>query len=705
MPLCRWRVCVSGKPTMKKRQVPKQPTRNLLQSGLAHHRAGRLAQAAVCYGRLLSQNPHNADALHLSGVLARQEGRLDASERLIRSALQVNAGVSTYHYNLARTCALQGRRSEAKQSYRQAIRLNGRDADSMQMLAQLLEEASEAAEAIELCRKVLELAPDREAVYLHLGFLLKSRGEMPGALEMCRRAVTLFPNSSDSHFTLGKHLYEAGQPEECIPCYERVLALKPDDAEAHNCLGRVLHERGDLGLARQSYLRAVTLNPEFAEALSNLGALQMDAGEYKTGEAVLRRAIALKPDLWNAHCNLGSILARQGDALGAIAAFRNVLMVNPRDVATLCSLGFTLDALGDEAGAASCFRLALEVQPESSLARFNLSSHLLLEGNFAEGWHEYEQRWLVRQFAGKREPFAQPQWRGEPIRGKKIYVYAEQGLGDTLQFVRYVPMLAELGAEVILEVQPPLVALLEGLHPAVRVIVKGERPQEVDWHSPLLSLPGAFGTDLSNIPAPVAYLHTDTSKCADWSRRLATDSLRVGVVWTGNPEHTRDRLRSIPFSQFRRLTGVEGTTFYALQKGLTVAQREELAAAGKVVDLGAELEDFTDTAAIVANLDLVITVDTSVAHLAGALGKPVWILLPHAPDWRWLRERGDSPWYPTARLFRQTVARNWEGVLDQVERELQALVPESGGKRQSAEEQVLVRGQGFQRVHLAECPC
>ena len=678
---------------MKKQRAVKQPHNELLQTGLVHHRAGRFAQASACYGRLLQANPRNADALHLSGVLARQEGRLDVSERLIGTAIQLSAGVSTYHYNLGRTYALQGRSSEAKESYRRAIRMNGRDADSMQMLAQLLDEPGEADEAIKLCKRVIELAPDREAVYLHLAFLLKSRGEMAAALELYGRAVALFPDSSDSHFSLGKTLYEAGRPEESVACYERVLALKPDDTEAHNCLGRVLHERGDLGLARESYLRAVTLNPEFAEALSNLGALQMDAGEYKTGEAVLRRAIALKPDLWNAHCNLGSILARQGDALGAIAAFRTVLMANPRDVPTLCSLGFTLDALGDEAGAASCFRLALEVQPGSSLARFNLSSHLLLEGNFADGWREYEQRWLVRQFAGKREPFAQPQWRGEPIRGARMYVYAEQGLGDTLQFVRYVPMLAELGAEVILEVQPALLELLEGLHPAVRVIVKGERPQEVDWHSPLLSLPGAFGTDLSNIPAPVPYLQVDGGKCAAWSRRLeAADSLRVAVVWTGNPQHTRDRLRSIPFSQFRRLIAVAGTTFYALQKGLTMAQRDELAAAGKVVDLGAELEDFTDTAAIMANLDLVITVDTSVAHLAGALGKPVWILLPHAPDWRWLRERGDSPWYPTARLFRQTVAGRWDSVLDQVERELQALVRGFGEERQPAAEQVLVGG-------------
>ncbi len=675
---------------MKEQRAVKQPHRELLQTGLVHHRAGRFAQASACYGRLLQANPRNPDALHLSGVLARQEDRLDVSARLIGTAIQLSGGVSTYHYNLARTFALQGRRGEAKESYRRAIRLNGRDADSLQMLAQLLEEPGEAAEAMELCKRVIELAPEREAVYLHLAFLLKTRGEVAAALELYRRAVGLFPDSSDSHFSLGKALYEAGRPEECIPCYERALALKPDDTEAHNCLGRVLHERGDLGLARQSYLRAVTLNPEFAEALSNLGALQMDAGEYRTGEAVLRRAIALKPGLWNAHCNLGSILARQGDALGAIAAFRTVLMENPRDVPTLCSLGFTLDALGDEAGAASCFRLALEVQPESSLARFNFSSHLLLEGNFADGWPEYEHRWLVRQFAGKREPFAQPQWRGEPIRGARIYVYAEQGLGDTLQFVRYVPMLVELGAEVVLEVQPPLLALLENLHPAVRVIVKGERPREVDWHSPLLSLPGAFGTDLSNIPAPVPYLQADAGKCAAWSRRLATEGLRVGVVWTGNPEHTRDRLRSISFSQFRRLVDIEGVAFYALQKGLTVAQREEIALAGKVVDLDAELQDFTDTAAIVANLDLVIAVDTSVAHLAGALGKPVWILLPHAPDWRWLRERGDSPWYPTARLFRQTVAGQWGGVLEQVERELQALVPGFGGDRRPTAEQMLV---------------
>ena len=648
--------------------------KDLLESGLAHHRAGDLTGALACYREILGREPRDADALHLSGVIARQGGDLATSERLIGEAIQINGSVAMYHHNFGRTQALRGQFDRAAESYRRALSLNAGDVDSMQMLAKLLAEAGDVSQAIALYKSVLQLSATRSEVYYNLGFLLKSHGDMESALTYYKRATELFPKSSDSHFNLGKTLYEAGRSDECIRSYEKVLELDPADAETHNCLARVLHERGDLGLARMSYLRALELRPDFAEALSNLGALQMDAGELKTAEALLRRAIAVKPDLMSAYCNLGSVLTKQGDALGAIEAFRRVLLDDPRDVATLCNLGCTLDALGDNDGAASCFRMALEVEPTSPLARFNLSSHLLLEGNFAEGWREYEQRWEVRQFAGKREPFAQPQWRGEPIRGARIYVYAEQGLGDTLHFLRYIPVLVELGAEVVLEVQPFLHALVRDNYPAVRVVTKGERPEEVDWHCPLLSLAGVFRTDLSNLPAAVPYLHAGTEKKGIWSRRLGGDELRVGMVWTGNPEHTRDRMRSIPITQFGRLTEVKAATFFSLQKGLTAERWGEVAAATRgVTDLGWALEDFTDTAAIVANLDLVITVDTSVAHLVGALGKPVWILLPHAPDWRWLKDRTDSPWYPTAKLFRQTVAGQWGDVLDRVAKDLEQM--------------------------------
>ena len=648
--------------------------RDLLRSGLAHHRAGDLKSAQTCYSEIIRREPRNADALHLSGVVARQQDDLEASKRLIRKAIAINEFVATYHHNLGRTHALQGNLTLAIASYRRALSLHAEDVDSMQALARLLGETGEVSQAIALYKTVLDLSPGRSEVYYSLGLLLKVCGDMESALEFYKRAAELFPETSDSHFNLAKTLYEAGRPAESLLCYQRVLALNPDDAETHNCVARILHERGDLGLARQSYLRALHLCPDFPEALSNLGALQMDAGEFKTAQALLRRAIAVKPDLMNAYCNLGSLLTKQGDALGAVEAFRKVLMKNPRDVTTLSNLGCTLDALGDSDGAASCFRMALEVEPTSSLARFNLSSHILLAGDFAEGWREYEQRWEVRQFAGKREPFAQPQWQGEPILGSRIYVYAEQGLGDTLHFVRYVPKLVELGAEVVLEVQPLLYSLLRDMGPAVRVVPKRERPQDVDWHCPLLSLAGVFRTDLGNMPAAVPYLHAEPGKKETWSRRLATVGLRVGLVWTGNPEHTRDRLRSIPIAHFGRLTEVKGSTFYSLQKGLTAKQWDDVAAATRdLTDLGLELEDFTDTAAIVANLDLVITVDTSVAHLAGAMGKPVWILLPHAPDWRWLKDRTDSPWYPTARLFRQTVAGRWGDVLDRVAADLQQL--------------------------------
>jgi hypothetical protein len=319
----------------------------------------------------------------------------------------------------------------------------------------------------------------------------------------------------------------------------------------------------------------------------------------------------------------------------------------------------------------------VEVQPDFPTARFFLGMSQLAEGDFACGWRAYEHRWATKEFRRFRRAFTQPQWRGEDIRGSRILLYAEQGLGDTMQFVRYLPMLLARGADVILEVQPNLYRLLKNSleQPAVRVIRKGEKHPDFDWQCPLLSLPLAFGTELVTIPSGVPYLCAEANAAALWAERMPADTLRVGLAWGGNPKHARERQRSIPLRQLTCLTQIENTTFYSLQKGAAATALKTLSPDEiSLVDLDAEQEDFADTAAIASNLDLIISIDTSVAHLAGAMGKPAWILLHHTPDWRWLREGSSSPWYPTSRLFRQTVPGNWNDVLDQVEAGLRAAV-------------------------------
>jgi hypothetical protein len=336
---------------------------------------------------------------------------------------------------------------------------------------------------------------------------------------------------------------------------------------------------------------------------------------------------------------------------------------------------------GDMGAAAKLFEQALELSPDSAEARSFLGLIHLTQGNFRVGWSEYEDRRGTPQFLRDRRTFSQPLWKGEPLEGSRILLYAEQGLGDTLHFVRYVPLVAARGGKVVLEVPSRLHRLLASTSGAVEVIRHGEAIPEVDWQCPLLSLPLAFGTELNTIPAKIPYIYADPLQVEAWRQRLPGNPLRIGLVWGGSPLHPHDARRSIALEHLAPLTHLEGATFCSLQAGEPAEQVKQLGPRIHLIDLQDEQKDFADTAAIIANLDLVISIDTSVAHLAGAMGKPVWILLNSSADWRWLLEREDCPWYPTVRLFRQPTPGNWQDVVARVDRELRELVARAAATR------------------------
>ena len=336
--------------------------------------------------------------------------------------------------------------------------------------------------------------------------------------------------------------------------------------------------------------------------------------------------------------------------------------------------GLALFARGEFDEARKSFERVLELLPESADATFYLATLHLLNGQLARGWNEYESRWRTGAGAKARQPFSQPQWKGEALAGAKILIHAEQGLGDTLNFVRYVPLVAARGGEVILEVQPGLLRLLSRFDGAWQVLSAGQPLPDFTWQCPMLSLPLALGTDLDSIPAKIPYIFPPPAIEPGVIPSLEGTAFRIGLVWSGRPDHGAERWRSVPLGQFASLMNIEGTTFYSLQMGEAAEQLERSEPPLRIVDLRERQKDFADTAAIVARLDLVISIDTSVAHLAGATGKPVWILLYNAPDWRWLLHREDSPWYPTARLFRQSTPGNWQDVLTRIEIELRKLI-------------------------------
>jgi tetratricopeptide (TPR) repeat protein len=473
------------------------------------------------------------------------------------------------------------------------------------------------------------------------------------------------PESAEGHQHLGEAQERAGDLQAAANSYQRALALKPDSAELHCHLARVLYRGGALLPAAELYRRALALDPKKYEIYNDLGLVLTDLGNFAAALEVFRRSLINNPRSAKTIASLGRLFERKGDLISAAEAYRDAIKLDPKMRAAYVDLGFVLYGLGELAEASDCFARLRALQPDSAEATVNLGLIHLLQGDLAVGWAEYESRWKVG--VGDDRKLLQRRWKGEALGGERILLYAEQGLGDTMQFVRYVPLVAERGGEVVLEVQPALHDLLARTAGASRVIRRGEMLPEFAWQCPLMSLPLALGTELDTIPARVPYIVPDAARVEAWRERLEKNTRRIGLAWAGNPGHPRDRLRSISLEQLAPLLNVEGTVFYSLQFGAGAEQMKLLPPGVRLVDLGDELKDFANAAAIVANLDLVISIDSAVAHLAGAVGKPVWILLNKGCDWRWFLGREDSPWYPTARLFRQGTPGEWQEVVKRVE--------------------------------------
>jgi len=499
--------------------------------------------------------------------------------------------------------------------------------------------------------------------------------------------VNILPMTIPHAFQLAVQRHVAGQFAQAEEIYRQVLAMAPGYAEAHSNLGDVLREQGRFDEAIAACRRATELRPDDAEMHSNLGHALWAGGRLDEAVAACRRAIQLQPQFAEAYTNLGNALRDQGQLDEAIAAYRTTVQLRP-DYAGACNnLGNALRDQGHPQEAMAALRRATDLNPGFAEAHWNTSLLLLLSGDFERGWPLYENRWSGSDLRTFERSFTQPRWRGEPLQGQRVLVHAEQGLGDTLQFIRYAPLVAERGGQVIVECQPGLKALLTGLPGIAQVIERGEPWPAFDLQIPMLSLPLAFGTRVKTIPASVPYLRADAQKAARWRARLEQDHekaddlskrhpLKVGLVWAGGEPSDRpqqramNQRRSLRLSQLAPLAAVPGVIFVSLQKGDPVAQAKTPPEGMRLLDWTDELADFSDTAALVENLDLVISVDTAVAHLAGALGKPVWLLNRFDTCWRWLLGREDSPWYPTMRIFRQPRWMDWEPVIQSVAVEL-----------------------------------
>jgi Flp pilus assembly protein TadD len=523
-----------------------------------------------------------------------------------------------------------------------------------------------------LMRRALALNPRDATVLGNLGLALQSTGELADSAVCLERAIALHAEYAEALTNLGNLRLAQGRPNEAIELHRRALAAKPDYAEAHCNLGIALYalRPSDSGEAEACFERALALHPDFAEAHNNLGLILHHGHRTPEALARFRRALALKPGYAEAHNNLGFTLEAEGRLAEAGGAYQRAVQLKPDYAEAQNNLGGWHQLRGECAEAMACFERALALKPHFAIAHYNQALLHLLQGEFETGFREYEWRW---GFLPRRE-FSVPLWRGEPLAGKRILLHAEQGLGDAIQFLRYVPMVGAAGGQVALEVPQPLLRLAQEIPEVSRAIRCGEALPECDWQCPLMSLPLAFGTRLDTIPAQVPYLRIPVAarRKADRLNWRGT-APRVGLVWAGSPKHKKDRDRSIPFQLLERLLSLAGVKFFSLQVGAAPGQ----AKAHGITDLAPHIDDLADTAALLERLDLLISVDTAVAHLAGALGIPAWVLLPFAPDWRWLLERADSPWYPSIRVFRQPRPGDWASVLDEVHQELPGLLARS----------------------------
>jgi tetratricopeptide (TPR) repeat protein len=647
----------------------------LFQEAADLHLKGKLAAAEEAYLRLLAAQPDHFDARHLLGVLQQQQGRSPEALASIGAALETNPDFPPALLNYAVVLRALGRLPEALAGFDRALAIKPDYAEALYNRGLALIDLDRALEALASFDKALAIRPDYLEALVSRGNTLGKLGRAAEALASFEAALALRADHVEALIQRGRALRRLNRPADALASIERALAIRPNNPDALIHRGNALQDLQRPQEALSSFDQALDVRPGDGDALINRGNALRNLN--RPAEALLSydRALGLRPDHAGTHYNRGNALLDLKRPAESLASFDRALAIDPLYVDALNNRAGALRALRRPAEALASFDRALAIAPDDAETHLNRACARLLLGDFERGLAEYEWRWKTPHAARFRRDFAQPLWLGEvALEGRTILLHAEQGLGDAIQFVRFAPLVAARAGKVVLEVQTPLKSLLCGLEGVSLVVGKGESLPAFDCHCPLASLPLAFKTTLATIPANVPYLSATPDRVGKWRERLPQSPLpRVGIAWAGNPAFKGDRDRSIGLPRLQPLLSAPGVEFFSLQKDLRPGDREALRDHPAVIHLGDAIEDFSDTAAIVSLLDLVISSDTSIVHLAGAMGKPVWILLQCAADWRWLVERADSPWYPTARLFRQPVIDDWESVLRQVEAELATL--------------------------------
>jgi FkbM family methyltransferase len=613
---------------------------NQLNLAQQHYQTGNYLEAEAIFRQVVQQHPQQAEALFWLALIADQLGRPLDSVAYYKQVIRLQPTSAEAHGNLGSVLMRVGRLEDAIAHHRESLNLSQNSAKAHYNLAIALYQNHQVEEAIDHYRQAIASMPDYANAHHNLGMALYKQGQVEDALQHYRRAVELEPNHTSARNSLGVALYQQGQLEAAIEQYRQALAMSPGYVSAHDNLGIALKQQQKLTEAAFHFQQAITLNPNYANAYINLSNTLREMERFEEAIVHAQDAIRLQPSNADAHNTYGCILVDMGRFEAAIVAFE----------------------------------AAIQHRPNFADAHLNLGLILLQLGHFQRGFAEYHWRWSTQQCPDLR--YTSALWKGADLHSKTILLTAEQGFGDTIQFARYAPLVAQRGGRVVIACQKSLLRLLATVPGVSQCVDRDKDDVETHTHTPLLELPWIFGTTLDTIPAQVPYISPPPNSSLKLKVPPQT-RLKVGFVWAANPSNSTSPKRSCPLTHFLSLLDVPGIALYSLQKDAPAADRALLNSEDRIQNLDEQLSDFADTAAAIAQLDLVITVDTAVAHLSGALGKPTWTLLPAIPDWRWLLNREDSPWYPTMRLFRQSQPSDWAELFTRVTTALQTALSHS----------------------------
>lgn len=664
----------------------------LLSQAFAWQQAGDIESAKTCYEEVLVRDPQNVQAIQLLAIIHAVSKNLPMAVNLFTQAIDLNPLNAQLLFNRANAYLEQNLLTQALADLDQALAIEPDNALGLLTQGNVFFALKQHDQALTSFDKALTMEPNWSKALNNRGLVLKEQGQWTEAFKSFSKAIANDPKYADGFNNLGILLLDLGHADQAVKCFEAAISLRPENAEAYNNLGNAQNVLEKYQEALQSFDTAISFMPDYAEAYSNRSS--SIEGLMRLDEAIqsCETALRLNGQMVKTHNKLAVMLKEVGALEKALTHLRHAMALKPDFLDGMINMGNVLSLLKQFEASLACFDHVLSIEPENDLAKWNKALLCLQMGDYTNGWPLYEAGWAIHMRGFSRQ-WSQPLWTGQvDLVNKTVLLHAEQGLGDTLQFCRYVPLVKSLGARVVLELPPALMSLLKDLEGVDECLEVGQPLPAFDYHCPLMSLPLAFQTTLQTIPSPTAYLRADAKKVQHWFDKLkpttssADKRLRVGVVWNGgyrpylpNVWWVNQR-RNISLELFASSLNAVDADFFSLQKGEPAEsdiRGQELSywPQGNFFNFVEDLHDFSDTAALIANLDLVVSVDTSTAHLAAALGKPTWILSRYDNCWRWLEGRDDSPWYASVKLYRQGADRDWAPTLARVAHDLKIFMP------------------------------